>query len=189
MLRTITSYSSVTLRTTSSAIAHVHSPIIHYTRDRWRNGYFEYSILPSTCLDVGRVEHDSDGRAKGLGGQVVSESGSDNAGVSVGSSNLAPHDSDLGASDLLVGSVDVSNSLSDVELGLVGVGDALNLDERNVGVHNSFASLVRDMLSLNVDCVSMVVKRSDNIMSEMRRVIHSWVPRFLLVCTCFAGFV
>jgi hypothetical protein len=106
-------------------------------------------------LDVGRVEHDSDGGAKGLGGEVVSESSSDHTGVTVGSGNLAPHDSDLGASDLLLGSVDVSNSLSDVELGLVGVGDALNLDERNVGVHNSFASLVRDMLSLNVDCVSM----------------------------------
>ena len=88
----------------------------------------------------------------------MSESGSDGAGVSVGSDNLAPDDSDLGASNLLVGSVDVSDSLSEVELGLLGVGHALNLDERHVGVNNTLASLVRQVLSLNVDWVSFCTR-------------------------------
>ncbi len=102
-------------------------------------------------LDVRRVEHDSERRAERLGRQVVSESGSDGARVTVSSDDLAPDDSDLGASNLLVGSVDVSHSLSEVELGLLGVGDTLNLDERHVGVNNTLASLVRQVLSLNVD--------------------------------------
>lgn len=38
---------------------------------------------------------------------------------------------------------------------------SIDLDERNVGVNNSFASLVREMLSLNVDCVSMVGGKRD----------------------------
>lgn len=104
------------------------------------------------CLDVGRVEHDSDRRAKGLGGKVVSESSSDNTRVAVGSGDLTPDDSDLGTSDLLGGSVDVSNSLSNVELGLFGGSNTLDLDERDVRVNDSFASLVRDVLSLNVNC-------------------------------------
>lgn len=66
------------------------------------------------------------------------------------SSDLSPHDSNLGASDLLGGSVHESNPLTQVELGLLGGGDTLNLDQGAVGVVGSLGSLVRNVLSLHV---------------------------------------
>ena len=71
-------------------------------------------------LDVGGVKHDTDGGAEGLRREVLLEIGTDETGVAVSSSNLAPDNSDLGTTDFLRSTVDKSNTLSKIELGLLG---------------------------------------------------------------------
>ncbi len=67
------------------------------------------------------------------------------------SGDLTPDNSDLGTSDLLGGTVDESNTLTKVELGILGGVDTLNADQGDVGVGNVLAALVGNVLSLNVD--------------------------------------
>jgi len=69
----------------------------------------------------------------------------------VSSGDLTPDNSDLGTSDLLGGTVDESNTLTKVELGILGGVDTLNADQGDVGVGNVLAALVGNVLSLNVD--------------------------------------
>ena len=69
----------------------------------------------------------------------------------MGSGDLTPDNSDLGTSDLLGGTVDESNTLTKVELGILGGVDTLNADQGDVGVGNVLAALVGNVLSLNVD--------------------------------------
>lgn len=68
----------------------------------------------------------------------------------MGSGDFAPDDSDLRASDLLGGSVDVGNSLTEVELGILWVGNTLDLNQRHIWVVHRLASLVREVLSFDV---------------------------------------
>lgn len=68
----------------------------------------------------------------------------------MGSGNLTPDNSDLGTSDLLVGSVDVGDSLTNVELSVLWGLDTLDLDQRDVWVGNALRTLVGDVLTLNV---------------------------------------
>lgn len=48
---------------------------------------------------------------EGLGGKVGTELGANHSVVSVGTGDLTPDDADLGTSDLLLGSVNVSDTL------------------------------------------------------------------------------
>lgn len=64
------------------------------------------------CLDVGWVEHDSDGSTESLSWQVVLELSSDQTVVTMNSGDLTPDTSDLGTSDFLGSLVDVCNSLT-----------------------------------------------------------------------------
>ena len=68
----------------------------------------------------------------------------------MGSGDLTPDDSDLRASLFLRGSVDVGDSLTQVELGVGGVGDTLDLDQRDVRVGDVLRTLVGKVLTLNV---------------------------------------
>lgn len=61
--------------------------------------------------------------------------------------DLAPDDTDLGAADLLLATVDVGNALAVVEGGGLGVVDALDLDERGVGPDRVLRALERDVLA------------------------------------------
>lgn len=70
--------------------------------------------------------------------------------------DLAPHDSDLGAADLLRGAVDEGDLLSEVEGGGLGVVDTLNLDQAGVGVGVALASLVAEVTSLDVEAVTLL---------------------------------
>jgi hypothetical protein len=65
----------------------------------------------------------------------------------VNAGDLAPHDSDLGATDLLRGAVDEGDLLSEVEAAGLGVVDTLNLDQTGVGVGVALASLVAEVTS------------------------------------------
>lgn len=67
------------------------------------------------------------------------------------SGDLTPDNSDLGTSDLLGSTVNESNALTKVELGILGGVDTLNADQGDVGVGNVLAALVGNVLSLNVD--------------------------------------
>ena len=64
--------------------------------------------------------------------------------------NLAPDDADPGAADLLLGLVDVGDALAEVELGLVGLLDTLDLDERGVALGDALRALVTHNATLDV---------------------------------------
>ena len=66
------------------------------------------------------------------------------------SGNLTPDNSDLRTSNLLVGTVDVGDSLTQVELSVLWSGDTLDLDQRNVRVVDVLGTLVGQVLTLNV---------------------------------------
>ncbi|QBM90984.1 hypothetical protein METSCH_G00240 [Metschnikowia aff. pulcherrima] len=102
------------------------------------------------CLDVGWVQHDSDGSTERLRRQVLLEVGSHDTVVAVGSGDLAPDDSHLGASDLSLTSVDVGNSLTKVELSLLWRLNTLKLDQGHVGVGDALGALVGNVLTLDV---------------------------------------
>jgi hypothetical protein len=61
--------------------------------------------------------------------------------------DLAPDDTDLGAADLGLATVDVGNALAVVEGGGLGVVNALDLDERGVGPDRVLRALERDVLA------------------------------------------
>lgn len=104
-------------------------------------------------LDVGWVQEDSDRGTKSLSWQVGLEVGSHSTGRTVGSGDLTPDDSDLGPSDLLGGSVHVSDTLTEVELGILSSGHTLNLHQRDVWVGDRLGSLVGDVFTLHVHCI------------------------------------
>lgn len=104
-----------------------------------------------SSLDVGGVKHDTDSSTEGLRRKVLLEVGTDETGVAVSSSNLAPDNSDLGSTDLLRSTVDKSNTLSKVELSFLRSSNTLDLNQGDVRVSNVLAALVGNVLSLNVD--------------------------------------
>ena len=78
-----------------------------------------YARLVTHKLDVRWVQEDSDSSTESLWRQVVSELGSNDTVVTVSSSDLTPHDSNLGASNLLGGPVDIGNALTQVKLSVL----------------------------------------------------------------------
>lgn len=69
--------------------------------------------------------------------------------------DLTPNDADLGATDLLGGAVDKGDTLAKVELGLLRSGNTLNLDQGNRGVVGTLGALVRQVLALDIQTVSL----------------------------------
>lgn len=69
--------------------------------------------------------------------------------------DLTPNDTDLGATDLLGGAVDKGDTLAKVELGLLGSGNTLNLDQGNRRVVGTLGALVRQVLALDIQTVSL----------------------------------
>ena len=80
-------------------------------------------------LDPRGVEHDADGGALSLRGEIVAEVSADDASVAVGLGDAAPDDADGAALDGLLGAVDVRDALAEVVVGVLAVLDALNADE------------------------------------------------------------
>lgn len=68
----------------------------------------------------------------------------------MGSGDLAPDHADLGASDLLLALVDIRDLLAEVEVGSVGVIDALDLDQARLGVGCVSVALVAQVTTLDV---------------------------------------
>lgn len=102
------------------------------------------------CLDARGVEHDTNASSESLRGDVVGELGTNDTRVTVRAGDAAPDDADLGATNLLGGLVDVSDTLAEVELGLLGLLDTLDLDEGGVALGNALRALVAHDPSLDV---------------------------------------
>jgi hypothetical protein len=100
--------------------------------------------------------------------------------------DLAPDDTDLGAADLGLATVDVGNALAVVEGGGLGVVNALDLDERGVGPDRVLRALERDVLAPVGRPVSLCVLSSS-------RPCHARVRRGAMSCRiavgCFLQFV
>ena len=99
-------------------------------------------LIQLTNLNVRWVQEDSDRSTESLGWQVVSESSSDNTRVTVGSGDLTPHNSNLRTSNFLGSSVNVGNTLTQVELSILWSSDTFDLDQRDIWVVDSLGSLV-----------------------------------------------
>lgn len=68
----------------------------------------------------------------------------------MGSDNFTPNDSDLGTVLLFRGTVDESNALAEVEPGLLGGLNTLNLDERDVRIGDVLRTLVAQVTGLSI---------------------------------------
>jgi hypothetical protein len=101
-------------------------------------------------LNRRRVEHDANRRAKRPGGEGVCEFGTNDTRVAMWPGNLAPDHADLGATDFLLAAIDIGDLLSEVEVGSVGVVDALDLDKARLGVSRVPAALVAEVATLDV---------------------------------------
>merc|ERR1719401_1638063 len=94
--------------------------------------------------DAARVHHHADWRAEGLGRDVLVPLGTHDARVTVGATDLAPDDTELGVLHLLLGLVHVSNPLAEVPPRVLLRADPIDLDQRARGVAVGLASLVAE---------------------------------------------
>lgn len=90
--------------------------------------------------------------------------------------NLAPNDPNLGASNLLLATVDVCNALAQVERCGLGVVDALNLNERCARVRDVLGALVRKVLApvksdmlVSYNFIRCLVSRDGNSLDDRVR--------------------
>lgn len=86
-----------------------------------------------------------------MSGNVARELGAHDTAVAVGPGNTAPDDTNPGATDLVGTAVNVRNALAEVEGGILGVLNALNLDERGARVQVALAALVAHDPALAVE--------------------------------------
>lgn len=128
-----------------------------------------YQLRPGTILYRRGVQHDADGRAERLGRERVAELGADNAGVAVGTGDLAPDDADPGAADLLLGLVDVGDLLAEVEVRSVRGVNALDLDEAVRGVRDVAGACVGQVTSLHVKAVTLLGRHIDDVIPHFDR--------------------
>lgn len=85
--------------------------------------------------------------------------------------DLAPDHADLGATDLLLATVDIGDLLAKVEVGGGGVIDALDLDQACLGVGDVATTLIAQVASLDVKSVSGFGRHLDREMGF--RLINS----------------
>ena len=71
--------------------------------------------------------------------------------------NAAPNNAGLGAIDGLLSTVDVSNSFSEVKLGILCDLDSFQLEERSVLIHISLGPLESSDLALGIESTGLRV--------------------------------
>lgn len=98
----------------------------------------------------------------------MAELSTDNAGVSVRTSNLAPDHPDVGTPNLALGPVDESDLLAEVEVGSLGVVNTVDLDQTGVGVDLALGALVAQVTSLDVESVTVFRRHSDGGSEQQR---------------------
>lgn len=97
------------------------------------------------------VEHDSELSTHGLWWKVSSELCSNSSIVSVSLDDSAPDHSEFGVSSCVLGLVDVSDSLSEVEGSILLVINSLDFKESELFILNTQASLEASEDSLGVE--------------------------------------
>lgn len=80
----------------------------------------------------------------------MGELGADDTRVAVSAGDATPENADLGATNLLGGLVDVCDALAEVELGILGLLDTLDLDEGGVALGDALRALVAHDPTLDV---------------------------------------
>lgn len=86
--------------------------------------------------------------------------------------DLAPDDTDLGATDLLLAPVHVCDPLAEVEVGGLGVIDALDLDEGGAWAQGVLATLEGNVLALDITNKPNVLVRSLAIYPKAYSCLH-----------------
>lgn len=109
----------------------------------WTTALFFYA------LDTRGEHHHTQSGSDGLGRQVVAEVGTDSTRISVGASDLAPHNSVLSTSTL-GRTVDESNTFAEVVMSGINILHAFQLQKRDVGVLVPLAPLETKMNGLGV---------------------------------------
>jgi hypothetical protein len=71
----------------------------------------------------------------------------------VSTSNTTPDDTDLGTVDFALSTVNISNTLTEIELSILGGLDTFNLDERNVRVLGTLGTLETQDAALAVKTI------------------------------------
>jgi len=113
-----------------------------------------WGFCKTHCLYRRGVQHDADRSTERLRGKGVGEAGTDDARVAVRPGDLAPDDTVLGATDLLVSLVDVGDALAEVEVGSLSVVNTLDLDQADGGLGGVTRALVAQVASLDVEAVA-----------------------------------
>lgn len=125
-------------------------------------------VINTGHLDVGGVEHDADGSTEGLGGEVVAELSTDNAGVAVWPGNLAPNDPDVGTPNLTLRPVNESNLLAEVEVCGLSAVNTVDLDQTGVGVDRALGALVAQVATLDIESVTVFRRHYDGLSEQQR---------------------
>ena len=78
--------------------------------------------------------YDTNRSTKDLGRQVLAETSLDNTVSTMSTSDTTPDNTDLGTVDFTLSTVDIGNTLTKIELSVLGSLNTFNLDQRNIGV-------------------------------------------------------
>merc|ERR1739848_440943 len=129
-------------------------------------------------LNPGRIHHDSDPLADGLGGKVLGELGSDGAAASVGARHFTPDHPELvslvvraGDASGLLSLVNVGALLTEVELGVTTPSHTFHPEKGGVLVLTTEAPLVAGENGLDVEAAW----RLDSTRPPRRHLFHGSV--------------
>lgn len=109
------------------------------------------SFLHLGILDVGRIEHDANGRTERLRGKGALELGTDLTGGTVGTSDLTPDGTSGGTVDGLLTLVDVSNTLAEVRLGFLVSGNVFQFQDGSGGGLSMLSTAISQVTSLQIE--------------------------------------
>lgn len=105
-------------------------------------------------LDVGRIEHDANGRTEGLRRKGALELGTNLTSGTVGTSDLTPDGTSGGTVDGLLTLVNVGNTLSEVSLGFLVSGDVFQFQDGSGGGLSMLSTAISQVTSLQIESVS-----------------------------------
>jgi hypothetical protein len=97
--------------------------------------------------------YDTNRSTKDLRRQVLAETSLDNTVSTMSTSDTTPDNTDLGTVDFTLSTVDVGNTLTKVELSILGGLNTFNLNQRNVGVLVTLGTFVAQNTALAVKTI------------------------------------
>ncbi len=97
--------------------------------------------------------YNTNGSTENLGRQVLSETSLDNTVSTVSTGNTTPDNTNLGTIDLTLSTVDIGDTLTEVELSILGSLDTFNLDQGDIRVLSTLSTLEAKNTALTVKTV------------------------------------